>query len=342
MKLGPWTFTGPGPAAGARATSDLAHIPLLLAPMAGITDLPFRILCRRFGAALAFSEMVTADTTLWASAKSQARLRHQGEPEPVAVQILGTEPKKMAEAARRQVDLGARIIDINMGCPAKKVCKVAAGSALLRDPDLVARILSAVVAAVEVPVTLKIRTGWDRDHRNAPEIARIAEGCGIQMITIHGRTRADRFAGEAEYHTIRKVKQRVRIPVVANGDITSGPKAARVLQFTGADAIMIGRAAQGRPWIFRHIGHYLATGETLPAPQPAWIGALLLEHLDGLYRLYGTRHGVRVARKHIAWYSRDLPGSAEFRRRINAVDTPQQQTRLIHGFFMKKNRGQAA
>ena len=341
MKLGPWTFTGPGPTGGARATSDLARVPLLLAPMAGITDLPFRVLCRRFGAALAFSEMISADTSLWASTKSQTRLRHQGEPEPVAVQILGTEPKKMAEAARRQVDLGARIIDINMGCPAKKVCKVAAGSALLRDPDLVARILTAVVEAVAVPVTLKIRTGWDRDHRNAPEIARIAEACGIQMLTIHGRTRADRFAGEAEYHTIRKVKEAVRIPVVANGDITSGPKAARVLQFTGADAIMIGRAAQGRPWIFRHIGHYLATGETLPAPEPDWIGALLLEHLDGLYRLYGTRHGVRVARKHIAWYSRDLPGSADFRRRINAVDTPQEQTRLIHGYFMP-TRGQAA
>ena len=250
MKIGPWNLASN----------------LLLAPMAGITDLPFRNLCRRFGAGLAVSEMVTADTSLWGSRKTLTRLQHAGEEPPVSVQILGTEPEKMAEAARINVDLGAHIIDINMGCPARKVCRVAAGSALLRDEARVARILEAVVQAVEVPVTLKIRTGWDPANRNAARIARIA------LLTVHGRTRACRFAGEAEYETIRLVKQSVAIPVVANGDIDSEKKAEQVLKFTGADAIMIGRAAQGRPWIFHRIGHYLQTGERLPPPSPSGSG----------------------------------------------------------------------
>ena len=326
MKIGPWTLDGN----------------LFLAPMAGITDLPFRILCRRYGAALAFSEMITADTSLWGSRKSLARLRHDGEPAPIAVQILGTEPAKMAEAARINVALGAQIIDINMGCPAKKVCKVAAGSALMRDERLAGRILDAVVKAVEVPVTLKMRTGWDPRHRNAVRIARIAEAAGVALVTIHGRTRACKFAGDAEYHTIAEVKQHLGIPVVANGDIDSGEKARQVLQFTGADAIMIGRAAQGRPWIFREIGHYLEHGTHLPPPSTQWRGARLLEHLDALYRLYGETHGVRIARKHIAWYSAGMDGSAEFRRRINAAQTPERQRRLIQAFFMLDERGQAA
>jgi tRNA-dihydrouridine synthase B len=320
MKIGPWQLTSN----------------LLLAPMAGVTDLPFRNLCRRFGAGLAVSEMITADTSLWGSRKTLTRLDHEGEASPVAVQILGTEPRAMAEAARRNVDLGAQIIDINMGCPAKKVCRKAAGSALLRDEPKVARILEAVVTAVEVPVTLKIRTGWDAQHRNAVRIARIAEASGIQLLTVHGRTRACRFSGQAEYETIRQVKQTVAIPVVANGDIDGEEKAARVLKFTGADAIMIGRAAQGRPWIFRQIGHYLAHGSRLPPPSPRWIGALLLEHLDAILALHGMRHGVRIARKHIAWYSREMDGGADFRRRINAAETADEQRRLIETFFLER------
>ena len=315
---------------------------LLLAPMAGITDLPFRNLCRRFGASLAFSEMISADTSLWASRKTQTRLNREGEMPPIAVQILGTDPNKLAEAARVNVDLGAQIIDINMGCPAKKVCKVAAGSALLRDEALVGRILEAVVNAVDVPVTLKIRTGWDRNSRNALNIGRIAEGSGIAMLTIHGRTRACKFSGEAEYETIRQVKQSLGIPVVANGDIGDEKKAEQVLKFTGADAIMIGRAAQGRPWIFRHIAHYLATGEQLPQPRPAWIGALLLEHLDALYSLYGARHGVRIARKHIAWYSRQMRGAAEFRQEINKMESTRDQQQLVRRFFVDGSKGEKA
>ncbi len=315
---------------------------LLLAPMAGITDLPFRNLCRRFGASLAFSEMISADTSLWASRKTQTRLNREGEMPPIAVQILGTDPNKLAEAARVNVDLGAQIIDINMGCPAKKVCKVAAGSALLRDEALVGRILEAVVNAVDVPVTLKIRTGWDRNSRNALNIGRIAEGSGIAMLTIHGRTRACKFSGEAEYETIRQVKQSLGIPVVANGDIGDEKKAEQVLKFTGADAIMIGRAAQGRPWIFRHIAHYLATGEQLPQPRPAWIGALLLEHLEALYSLYGARHGVRIARKHIAWYSRQMRGAAEFRQEINKMESTRDQQQLVRRFFVDGSKGEKA
>ncbi len=319
MKIGPWQLNGN----------------LLLAPMAGITDLPFRNLCRRFGAALAVSEMVTADTSLWGSRKSLGRLAHEGEPAPVAVQILGADPDTMAEAARVNVDLGAQIIDINMGCPAKKVCRKAAGSALLRDERLVARILEAVVKAVEVPVTLKIRTGWDARNRNALRIAGIAEASGIRMLAIHGRTRADRFAGEAEYETVRQVKQAVGIPVVANGDIDSEKKAARVLKFTGADAIMIGRAARGRPWIFRQIAHYLDQGTLLPPPSREQIGALLLEHLEAMHDFYGERHGVRIARKHIGWYSRELKGGADFRRHINTAATAGEQRRLIEQFFLE-------
>ncbi|WP_456379676.1 tRNA dihydrouridine synthase DusB [Thiolapillus sp.] len=315
---------------------------LILAPMAGITDLPFRQLCRRFGAALAVSEMISADTSLWGSKKTLTRLHHEGETPPIAVQILGANPETLARAARINVDYGAEIIDINMGCPAKKVCKLAAGSALLRDEALVGRILDAVVGAVEVPVTLKIRTGWDQQSINAPAIAKIAENSGIQMLSVHGRTRACKFSGEAEYATIRKVKQTVSIPVVANGDIRNEKKAQQVLKFTGADAIMIGRAAQGRPWIFRQIAHYLATGEQLQEPEPRWIGDLLLEHLDALYSLYGQQHGVRIARKHIAWYSKHLQGAATFRQKINQAEDAQGQHDLIKAFFYCRGSGEKA
>lgn len=306
---------------------------LLVAPMAGVTDRPFRKLCRRLGAALAVSEMVTADASLWATRKTVRRLDHAGEAAPVAVQILGADPAAMARAAQVNVAHGAAIIDINMGCPARKVCKVAAGSALLRDEVLVGRILEAVVAAVTVPVTLKIRTGWDPDHRNGVHIAQLAERAGIQALAVHGRTRACGYAGAAEYDTIRAIKQAVGIPVIANGDIDSPHKASQVLQHTGADGLMIGRAAQGRPWIFREIHHYLATGRLLPPPAPSWVRELLLGHLDELYRLYGRAHGVRVARKHLAWYSRALPGAALFRTAVNRVDTVDTQRRLVCDFF---------
>ena len=306
---------------------------LILAPMAGVTDRPFRQLCRRHGAALAVSEMVSADTSLYASRKTLKRLDHSGESGPVSVQIVGNEPARMAEAARINVDRGAQIIDINMGCPKKKVCRVAAGSALMRDEPLVGRILEAVVNAVEVPVTLKTRTGWDSANRNAVRIARIAEQAGIQAIAVHGRTRACGFSGRAEYDTIRAVRQAVSIPVIANGDIDSPGKARRVLDETGADAIMIGRAAQGRPWIFSEIEHYLNEGKTLAPPSPAWIRDLLLEHMEELYAFYGSEHGVRVARKHIAWYSRTQAGSNAFRQRINRAQTTKEQNRLINDYF---------
>jgi tRNA-dihydrouridine synthase B len=306
---------------------------LILAPMAGVTDRPFRQLCRRLGAGLAVSEMVSADTTLWGSRKSLRRLDHRGESGPVSVQIVGTEPAKMAEAAKRNLDMGAQIIDINMGCPAKKVCKVAAGSALMRDEQLVGRILEAVVEAVEAPVTLKIRTGWDRESRNALAIGRIAEESGIQALTIHGRTRADKFAGDAEYTTIAAVKSVLTIPVIANGDIDSPQSAKEVLARTGADAIMIGRAAQGQPWVFDDIRHYLEKGNLAPPRPIGWVATTLLEHLDELYRHYGSRHGVLVARKHIGWYSRTRPGSAEFRRSVFKTETPEAQTRMIREYF---------
>ena len=307
---------------------------LILAPMAGVTDRPFRQLCRRLGAAMAVSEMVTADTSLWGSKKSLRRLDHQGETGPVAVQIVGTDPQKMAMAARINADRGADIIDINMGCPAKKVCRVAAGSALMRDEKLVGEILRATVLAVDVPVTLKIRTGWDHQQRNAVKIALIAEQSGVAAVAIHGRTRADRFTGEAEYDTIRKAKQQLSIPVIANGDIDSPQKAKQVLAQTGADAIMIGRAAQGRPWIFDEIHHYLQTGHLVPARSSQWICSILLEHLEELYRHYGTQHGVQIARKHIGWYSRSRPDSAEFRKAVFLTESPDAQQQMIHDYFL--------
>ncbi len=307
---------------------------LILAPMAGVTDRPFRQLCRRLGAGLAVSEMVTADTSLWGSKKSLRRLDHQGETGPVAVQIVGTDPQKMAMAARINVDRGADIIDINMGCPAKKVCRVAAGSALMRDEKLVGEILQATVGAVDVPVTLKIRTGWDHQQRNAVKIASIAEQSGVAAVAIHGRTRADRFTGEAEYDTIRAAKQQLSIPVIANGDIDSPQKAKQVLAQTGADAIMIGRAAQGRPWIFEEIHHYLQTGHLVPARSSQWICSILLEHLEELYRHYGTQHGVQIARKHIGWYSRSQPNSAEFRKAVFLTESPDAQQQMIRDYFL--------
>ncbi len=307
---------------------------LIVAPMAGVTDRPFRQLCKRLGAGLAVSEMVTSNSLLYGSAKTRRRADHAGEVAPVSVQIAGADPQMMAQAARYNVDHGAQIIDINMGCPAKKVCNVMAGSALLKDEALVGRILEAVVRAVpEVPVTLKIRTGWDRAHRNALRILKIAESAGIQALAIHGRTRACGYSGEADYDTIRAVKQEARIPIIANGDITSPQKAKYVLDYTGADAIMIGRAAQGRPWIFREVAHYLATGEALPPPEVAEIHAILREHLDALCRFYGVVTGVRMARKHIAWYTRGLADSAGFRHAMNRLETVEAQLEAVDEFF---------
>jgi tRNA-dihydrouridine synthase B len=308
---------------------------LILAPMAGVTDLPFRQLCKQLGAGMAVSEMVSSNSLLWGSKKTQRRAQHAGEIEPKSVQIMGTEPEMMAEAARYNADQGAQIIDINMGCPAKKVCNVLAGSSLLRDEGLVGRILEAVVNAVDVPVTLKIRTGWDRDNRNAVQIGRIAETAGIQALAIHGRTRADQYKGEAEYDTIAEVKQRISIPIVANGDITSPEKAKYVLEHTGADAVMIGRAAQGRPWIFREIDHYLQTGEKLPEPEVTEVRDILLGHLQNLYAFYGEYTGVRVARKHISWYSKGQKHGAAFRRAVNRVDSVDAQLDMTHTFFEK-------
>jgi tRNA-dihydrouridine synthase B len=317
---------------------------LILAPMAGVTDLPFRKLCRRMGAALAVSEMVTTDASLRGSRKTVLRLDHSNEPGPVSVQIVGTDPKTMAEAARVNVDHGAQIIDINMGCPAKKVCKVAAGSALMMNPPLVTQILQSVVNAVDVPVTLKMRTGWNAENRNAVEIAHIAEESGIQALAIHGRTRADGYSGEAEYQTIQEVKSQITIPLIANGDINSPRKAAEVLALTGVDALMIGRAAQGSPWLFRQINHYLETGQQLAAPSPQEVKNILLKHLDNLYAFYGEYMGVRIARKHIGWYSKTLPSSAHFRKIINGVESPDDQKKLIADFFDQADsqRGQAA
>ncbi|HWP94737.1 MAG TPA: tRNA dihydrouridine synthase DusB [Gammaproteobacteria bacterium] len=306
---------------------------VVLAPMAGVTDRPFRLLCRKLEAGLTVSEMLTADTRLWHSAKSRLRMDHTGEPEPRSVQIAGADPAMMADAARSAVAQGAQIVDINMGCPAKKVCNRLAGSALLRDEPLVARILEAVVRAVEVPVTLKIRTGWDREQKNGVRIARLAEEAGIQAIAVHGRTRADGFGGAAEYDTIRAIKQSVRIPVIANGDITGPEKAREVLRATGADAVMIGRAAQGRPWIFREIVHFLATGSHLPAPDEREVCDTLLAHLENLYSLYGEYMGVRVARKHIGWYCKARSGAEEFRAQIMQAETSREQTFLIRNFF---------
>jgi tRNA-dihydrouridine synthase B len=306
---------------------------LFVAPMAGITDRPFRRLARRFGAALAVSEMVSARPELRESRKTRLRLDHAGEPGPVSVQIAGADPQMLADAARLNVAGGADIIDINMGCPAKKVCNVHAGSALLADEALVARILEAVVAAVDVPVTLKIRTGPAPERRNALRIARIAEAAGVQALAIHGRTRACAFGGQAEYESIAEVKSRVRIPVIANGDVHTPEDAKRVLEATGADGVMVGRAAQGRPWLFREIAHYLATGERLAPPPAREIGAVLVEHLDGLYDLYGGEHGARVARKHIGWTVRALPGGEALRSSVNGLQIAEAQRAAVNDYF---------
>ena len=317
MKIGPITLTNR----------------LVLAPMAGVTDRPFRQLCKSLGAALTASEMVSSNSLLRGAAKTLRRADHQGESEPRTVQIVGADPQMMADAARYNVDRGTQILDINMGCPAKKVCNVLAGSALLRDEALVGRILDAVVGAVAIPVTLKIRTGWDREHRNGVAIARIAEQAGVQALAVHGRTRACMFRGQAEYGTIAAIKAAVSIPVIANGDIDSPRKARQVLEATGADAVMIGRAAQGRPWIFREISHFLATGQHLPPPPPAQVRDLLLGHLDELYSFYGEYTGIRVARKHISWYSKGQRNGAIFRQRVNRLDTANAQLACTRNFF---------
>ncbi|MFA5026775.1 MAG: tRNA dihydrouridine synthase DusB [Candidatus Methylomirabilota bacterium] len=313
---------------------------LVVAPMAGVTDRPFRALCKGFGAGLAVSEMVTSNALLHESAKTLRRIDHLDESPPIAVQIAGADPRLMAEAARINVDRGAQLIDINMGCPARKVCRVLAGSALLRDEPLVARILEAVVAAVRVPVTLKIRTGWDAAHKNAPRIARMAEESGIQALAIHGRTRACMFSGQAEYDTIAAVKASARIPIIANGDISSPEKARAVLAATRADGIMIGRAALGRPWIFREILHFLDTGERLPPPSPAEFRAVLLGHLDALHAFYGERVSVGIARKHIAWYTRGLPDSAAFRRRVFQLPTAALQRSAVEQFLSEREEAE--
>jgi tRNA-dihydrouridine synthase B len=306
---------------------------LIVAPMAGVTDRPFRQLCKSMGAGMAVSEMVASNSLLWGSEKTRRRANHEGEVDPIAVQIAGADPRMLADAARYNVDQGAQIIDINMGCPAKKVCNVMAGSALLKDEPLVGRIVSAVVAAVDVPVTLKIRTGWDRENRNALRVARIAEDSGIQALAIHGRTRACGFAGDAEYDTIAAVKSGVKVPVIANGDIATPAQAKQVLDYTRADAVMIGRAAQGRPWMFREIQHYLETGGELPPPEVGEIHRVLVAHLHDLYDFYGEHTGVRVARKHISWYTKGLAGSAAFRHAMNQLETCREQLAAVDAFF---------
>lgn len=317
MQLGPYTLTPR----------------VVLAPMAGVTDKPFRMLCKRLGAGLCVSEMTISDPKFWNTSKSLHRMDHAGEPDPVSVQIAGTIPEVMAEAARYNVGHGAQIIDINMGCPAKKVCNAWAGSALMRDEALVARIVSAVVKAVDVPVTLKIRTGWDSEHRNALSIARIAQDSGIAALAVHGRTRDQHYTGLAEYDTIAAVKAALSIPVLANGDIDSPEKAAFVLRHTGADAVMVGRAAQGRPWIFRQIAHYLATGEHLPEPGIEEVRDVLLGHLAHLHAFYGEVAGVRIARKHLGWYAKDRPENAAFRAVVNQAQSAEEQTRLTSEYF---------
>ena len=306
---------------------------LIVAPMAGVTDRPFRQLCKAMGAGMAVSEMVSSNSLLWGSEKTKRRANHDGEVEPISVQIAGADPAMMAEAARHNVERGAQIIDINMGCPAKKICNVMAGSALLQDEPLVARILDAVVGAVDVPVTLKIRTGWDREHKNALNILKLAENAGIQALAMHGRTRACGYSGSAEYDTIAAVKAAARIPVIANGDITTPEKAKFVLEYTGADAVMIGRAAQGRPWIFREIEYFLKTGAHLPQPEVAEIHQVLRAHLDDHYAFYGEYSGVRIARKHISWYTKGLAGSAAFRHAMNQLQSSTEQVSAIDRFF---------
>ena len=309
---------------------------LFVAPMAGVTDRPFRQLCKQLGAGYAVSEMVTSRKDLWNSLKTSRRANHDGETAPIAVQIAGTDAAMMAEAAAYNIDRGAQIIDINMGCPAKKVCNVMAGSALMQDEKLVGQILDAVVGAVpDTPVTLKFRTGWNLANKNAPTIARIAESAGVRAVAIHGRTRCQQYTGEAEYDTIAMVKTLIRIPVIANGDITTPEKARQVLDATGADGIMIGRAAQGRPWLFREIEHYLKTGEKLPPARVTEIHGILLAHLEDLYAFYGPETGFKVARKHISWYTKGLVGSAAFRKEMNVLPSIDQQMQAVNDFFCR-------
>jgi tRNA-dihydrouridine synthase B len=325
MRIGPWTLPNN----------------VLVAPMAGVTDRPFRQLCKKLGAGYAVSEMAASNPKLWDSVKTSRRLNHDGEIAPISVQIAGADPAMMAEASVFNANKGARIIDINMGCPVKKVCNVASGSALLRHEDLIVRILDAVVEAcapLGVPVTLKTRTGWDRDSRNALRVARLAQDAGIAALTLHGRTRADLYTGEAEYDTIRAVRAELKIPLIANGDIDSPEKARRVLDYTGADAVMIGRAAQGRPWIFREVDQYLRTGETLAPPSYGEMRELLLEHLDDHYRFYGEHTGVRTARKHIGWYLDGLPDADSFRDRMNLIDNTRDQWRAVSEWFLNLSR----
>ncbi|MDR0528613.1 MAG: tRNA dihydrouridine synthase DusB [Zoogloeaceae bacterium] len=310
--------------------------PLFLAPMAGVTDRPFRQLCRKTGAGMTVSEMVTSNSLLYGSLKTRRRADHENEPAPVSVQIAGADPAMLAEAARYNVERGADIIDINMGCPAKKICNVTAGSALMRDERLAARIMEAVVRAVpETPVTLKCRTGWDSTHKNAAVIARIAEESGVRALVVHGRTRADQYTGYAEYDMIAKVKSERGIPVIANGDIDSPQKAKFVLDYTRADGLMIGRAAQGRPWIFREITHFLETGALMPALSAAAIHALLRAHLDALYDFYGEKNGVKIARKHIAWYTRGMCDAAVFRHSMNQLSDAREQIAAVETFFCR-------
>ncbi len=306
---------------------------VILAPMAGVTDKPFRMLCKKMGAGLCVSEMTISNPKFWQTSKSVHRMDHADETSPISVQIAGTDPQQLADAALYNVDHGAQIIDINMGCPAKKVCNVLAGSALMRDEKLVAEILTATVKAVNVPVTLKIRTGWCPDSRNAIAIARIAEDCGIQSLAVHGRTRQDFYTGLAEYDTIAAVKQALKIPVVANGDISDPVKAKFVLDYTKADAVMIGRAAQGKPWIFQQISHYLATGEILPEPSTAFIAETLIGHITHLHEFYGELQGVRIARKHLGWYSAAQENAVEFRARVNKTESAQEQVAITEDYF---------
>ena len=317
MRIGPYELTSP----------------FVLAPMAGVTDAPFRRLCRRFGAGMTTSEMTTADISLWNTEKSRRRLDLDLDAEPVVVQIAGAVPAQLAEAARLCQDRGAQIIDINMGCPAKKVCNRLAGSALLQDETLVGEILHAVVSAVTLPVTLKIRTGWDPQNKNGVRIARIAEDCGVQSLAVHGRTRACRFRGEAEYETIAQIKTSVKIPVVANGDINTLQKSLEVLRLSGADAVMIGRAAQGRPWFFRELNHYLNTGEIISPLENNEVRDIILAHLSDLYQFYGETTGVRVARKHLTWYCAGLKNAEIFRSQVVRVDSASEQIRLTQEYF---------
>ena len=321
-----------------RIGTHLIQPPLVLAPMAGVTDKPFRQLCKRLGAGLAVSEMTISDPRLWHTSKSQHRMDHVGEPAPVSIQIAGTEPRQLAEAARYNVDHGAQLIDINMGCPAKKVCNAWAGSALMRDEALVGRILDAVVRAVDVPVTLKIRTGWAHDQRNGLAIARIAEAAGVAALAVHGRTRDQQYSGQAEYDTIAEIKAALSIPVLANGDIDSPEKAAMVLRLTGADGLLVGRAAQGRPWIFREIAHYLECGQALPPPSMGEVRDTLLEHLRALHGFYGEHQGLRIARKHLGWYAKDRPEHSEeqrsaFRAVVNRAVSAEEQLRVTRDYF---------